>query len=398
MVKGLIAPHGGTLVNRVVETDQLADMNERANNAPVITLSEVALSDLELIATGVVSPLTGFMGKADYERVVHEMRLENDLPWTIPITLPVDSVVAADLTVGDDVALVDQTGTIVAVLELSEMFTCDKEVEAQHVYRTKDDAHPGVARLYAQGDTYLAGDVWVMSLAEPPFPQIYRTPADTRRLFAEKGWNEVVAFQTRNPIHRAHEYLQKVALELVDGLMVHPLMGETKSDDIPASLRLQTYRVVLENYFPQDRVMLTAFPAAMRYAGPREAVFHALCRKNYGCTHFIVGRDHAGVGDYYGTYDAQMIFDEFGKDEIDITPLRFEHAFYSKREKKIVTSKTSAFGSDDWMYLSGTQVREYLAAGKNLPQEFTRPEVSELLIEGYAAMQARREADSDTDG
>jgi sulfate adenylyltransferase len=397
MVKGLIAPHGGTLINRVVNADELPAMTERANNAPVIQLSDVSLSDLELIATGIVSPLTGFMGKDDYERVVHEMRLANDLPWTIPITLPVDSAVADELTVGEDVALADQTGNIVALLELSEKFTYDKEVEAQHVYRTTEDAHPGVARVYTQGDTYLAGDVWVMSLPEPPFQAIYRTPADTRRLFAEKGWKDVVAFQTRNPIHRAHEYLQKVALEIVDGLMVHPLMGETKSDDIPADLRLQTYRVVLENYFPEDRVMLTAFPAAMRYAGPREAVFHALCRKNYGCTHFIVGRDHAGVGDYYGTYDAQLIFDEFGKDEIDITPLRFEHAFYSKQEKKIVTSKTSAFGPDDWMYLSGTQVREYLAAGKNLPQEFTRPEVSELLIEGYAAMQARRAAESDGD-
>ena len=383
MPKDLIAPHGGTLINRVVTDAQRDAVIARAKNASVVTLSEVPLSDLNLIAIGVVSPLTGFMGSEDYKRVVHEMHLTNGLPWSIPITLPVTSDVAAQLEVGQDVALADESGKIIGLLELSEKFTYDKEVEAQNVYRTTEAAHPGVARVYEQGDVYLAGDVWVIETPAPDYPNEYFTPAETRAIFKEKGWKEIVAFQTRNPIHRAHEYLQKVALEIVDGLMLHPLVGQTKDDDVPADIRMESYRVVLEHYYPRERVLLNTFPAAMRYAGPREAIFHALCRKNYGCSHFIVGRDHAGVGKYYGTYDAQLIFDEFDKHLIDITPLKFEHSFYSIKQKTIVTAKTSIYGKDDWMFLSGTQVREILSRGEPLPEEFTRPEVSEVLIRGY---------------
>jgi sulfate adenylyltransferase len=392
MPKDLIAPHGGTLINRVVANDQYDAVLARAQKAPIVALSEVALSDLHLIAMGVVSPLTGFMGSADYQRVVHEMHLTNGLPWSIPITLPVTTEVADTLTVGQDVALADNTGKVVAILELSEKFTYDKQVEAQNVYRTTDGAHPGVARVYEQGDVYLAGDVWVLELPAPEYPNEFFTPAETRAKFIEKGWKEIVAFQTRNPIHRAHEYLQKVAMEIVDGLMLHPLVGQTKEDDVPAEIRMESYRVVLQHYYPKDRVLLNTFPAAMRYAGPREAIFHALCRKNYGCSHFIVGRDHAGVGKYYGTYDAQLIFDEFDKHLIGIVPLKFEHAFWSKKQQTIVTAKTSVYGKEDWMFLSGTQVREILSRGEPLPEEFTRPEVSKVLLHGYELMKAQGES------
>ncbi len=376
----LIAPHGGVLINRLFpgETRYL----ERAQSAPRVTLSEVSLSDLELIAIGVISPLTGFMGSKDYQAVVNDVRLSNGLPWSIPVTLPVDRETADRLTIGSDVALTNEAGQIVGLLELSEKFTYDKEAEAQHVYRTTDANHPGVARVYANGDVYLAGDVVMVVNPTPDFPDIYLTPAETRALFAERGWRRIVAFQTRNPIHRAHEYLLKVALEMADGLMLHPLVGATKSDDVPAAVRVQSYKVELEHYFPKGRVLLNSFPAAMRYAGPREAIWHAICRKNYGCSHFIVGRDHAGVGSYYGTYDAQLIFDEFSPAEIGIQPLMFEHSFYCRDCNQIVTAKTCPHGKESWLTLSGTQVREKLRAGEMLPVEFTRPEVSHVLIEG----------------
>lgn len=386
MAKELIAPHGGVLINRVIPEDQRDAMLTRAENAPKVELSAVSLSDVMLIAMGVVSPLKGFMGQADYHGVVHNMHLASGEPWTIPIALPVTTETANSLEVDQDVALVDENGVLVGLLELSDKYTYDKEVEAENVYRTTEDVHPGVARVYAQDDMYLGGDVWVFELPEPEFPNEFLTPAQSRAYFKEQGWAEIVAFQTRNPIHRAHEYLQKVAMEIVDGLMLHPLVGETKSDDVPAEIRMESYRVVIDHYYPKGRVLLNTFPAAMRYAGPREAVFHAICRKNYGCSHFIVGRDHAGVGKYYGTYDAQDIFDKFDKGAIDITPLKFEHAFYSVKEQKIVTAKTSIYGKEDWMFLSGTQVRELLTAGKDLPEEFTRPEVSKVLLKGYAQM------------
>lgn len=391
MAKELIAPHGGTLINRLIPDEQREAMLERAKQAPVVELSSVALSDVQLIAMGVVSPLTGFMGEADYQSVVHKMHLTSGLPFSIPIALAVDTDKAVSLQIGQDVALHDENGQLIALLELSEKYNYDKEVEAQNVYRTTEEAHPGVARVYAQGDVYLGGDIWVFELAEPEFPDEFYTPAQTRQYFKEKGWIEIVAFQTRNPIHRAHEYLQKVALEIVDGLMLHPLVGDTKSDDVPADVRMESYRVVLEHYYPKGRVLLNTFPAAMRYAGPREAIFHAICRKNYGCSHFIVGRDHAGVGKYYGTYDAQAIFDEFDAAAIGITPLKFEHAFYSIKEKQIVTAKTSIYGKEDWMFLSGTQVRELLSQGKPLPEEFTRPEVSKVLLKAYQHNGAKAE-------
>ena len=385
---GLIAPHGGTLINRVLKVRARENALEKAYSLPQIALSSANIADLEMIATGGLSPLTGFMNQADYDSVVINMRLANNLAWTIPVNLAVASDLAESIHVGQEIALtesLDGDTRILAILQVSDKYTPNKTVEAENVYRTTDDAHPGVARIYEQGDVYLGGEIDVINLpirTQNEFSDIRLTPAQTREAFEANGWKRVVAFQTRNPIHRAHEYLQKVALEIVDGLLLHPLVGATKSDDIPADVRIESYRVIIDNYYPQNRVLLSAFPAAMRYAGPREAIFHAIARKNYGCTHFIVGRDHAGVGDYYGTYDAQNIFDEFTKAEIGITPLRFEHAFYCHSCEQVVTAKTCPHGKEQWVFLSGTQVREKLINGESLPVEFTRPEVSEILLRG----------------
>lgn len=394
---GEIAPHGGTLVNRVVTGAEKEKIVARAEAAKAAhhfrTLNSVNLADMEMIAVGAMSPLTGFMGKQDYESVVNRMRLANGLPWTIPITLPVSRELADTYEIGKDIALVESDGHLVGLLELKEKFDYDKTHEAKNVYRTDEDKHPGVARLYAQGDVYLEGDIWLVDMpnqARTEFPEFRHTPLESRKMFAQNGWTRIVAFQTRNPIHRAHEYIQKTALEIVDGLFLHPLVGETKADDIPADVRMESYQSLLRDYYPADRVLLGVFPAAMRYAGPREAIFHALCRKNYGCTHMIIGRDHAGVGKYYGTYDAQKLFDQFSPEEIGITPLKFEHTFYCKKCGGIVSSKTCPHGAEDHIVLSGTQVRQMLERGEMLPPEFTRPEVAQVLIDGIARKKAAR--------
>jgi sulfate adenylyltransferase len=368
----LIKPHGGTLVDRTGE--RLDDLD----SLEVVTLTAREVSDLDMLASGALSPLEGFMGRTDYESVVESMRLASGLAWALPVCLAVEEAPS-----GDRVALVDESGRKLAVLEVAEVYDYDKDREAENCFRTTDDAHPGVARLYAQKPRYLAGRVTVFERPEPSFRELALDPAETRAAFAERGWKRIVGFQTRNPIHRAHEYLTKVALETVDGLLVHPLVGDTKGDDVPADVRVDCYRVLLDGYYPDDRVLLSAFPAAMRYAGPREAIWHAICRKNYGCSHFIVGRDHAGVGDYYGTYDAQLIFDEFEPHELDIEPMFFEHSFFCKACGTMASAKTCPHEKDEHVFLSGTKVREMLGAGEVPPEEFTRREVAEVLIAAY---------------
>ena len=388
MSDGLIAPHGGRLAVREVTGDDAASLAERARSLPTLTLSSRTLSDLELLAIGAASPLEGFMTREQYASVVNEMHLPGGLPWSLPITLAVSREEAAALKDGSQVALADASGEPLAVLDLEERFDYDKAAEADKVYRTTDEAHPGVAALYAQGDVLLAGRVSVFRRPPAPFAEHRLTPAETRTAFVERGWRTVVGFQTRNPVHRAHEYIQKCALEIVDGLLLHPLVGDTKDDDIPADVRMRCYQVLLDGYYPKDRVVLSVLPAAMRYAGPREAIFHAIVRKNYGCSHFIVGRDHAGVGSYYGTYDAQLIFGEFAPEALGMTPLFFEHTFFCRACGSMVSSKTCPHDANQRVTFSGTKVREMLLAGETPPAEFTRPEVAQVLIESMRARAA----------
>jgi sulfate adenylyltransferase len=382
-----IAPHGGQLINRVATPAEREEFLAQAEHLPRVRLDERATSDLIAIAIGGFSPLKGFMEQADYEKVVDDMHMVNGLAWSIPVTLPVSEEVAEPLKEGNWVRLDDSDGKFIGVLELTQKYRYNKAHEAINVYRTDDISHPGVRVLYEQGSINLAGPVWLLQRdSHPLFPKYQIDPVESRKLFKEKGWQTIVGFQTRNPIHRAHEYIQKCALEIVDGLFLHPLVGATKSDDIPADVRMRCYEIMLEKYFPQDRVILAINPCSMRYAGPREAIFHAILRKNYGCTHFIVGRDHAGVGDYYGTYDGQKIFDEFESQELGIVPMKFEHAFYCTRTQQMATTKTSPSTKEERIHLSGTKVREMLRRGELPPPEFSRPEVAAELAK--AMMQA----------
>jgi len=378
----LVRPHGGVLVNRIVPGADAEALRRRAVPLRKLTLDARELADLELVATGAASPLGGFLGPDDYASVLERLRLADGTLWPLPFTLAVDGKPFAP---GDEAALHDAEGRLWGVIEVAHVFRRDPLEEVLQVYGTEDPAHPGVAYLLARPATLVGGPVHVLPLPEDlPFARFRLTPRELRARIAERGWRRVAGFQTRNPIHRAHEHLTKLALEQSDGLVLHPLVGETKGDDVPAGVRFAAYEALVASYYPADRTLLAAFPAAMRYAGPREALFHALVRKNYGITHLIVGRDHAGVGSYYGPYDAQRIFDRFSREEVGVTPLRFEPTFYCLPCDALASPRTCPHDRASRLELSGTKVREILRAGGRLPRKFTRPEIAEILRQHYS--------------
>ncbi|MGH7988209.1 MAG: sulfate adenylyltransferase [Candidatus Binataceae bacterium] len=379
--KDAISAHGGgDLVDRKAPGKEAAALLAYAEKLPVVTLNARELADVEMLAAGAFSPLTGFMGEADYHRSRDEMRLSSGVPWSIPITLGVEQAQARELGPGQDVALAAD-GTRLAVLKLGAIYQADRKKEAEAVFGTADETHPGAKNVLSSPPWCLSGPITLFGeIPGRTFLEYRLEPRQTRARFRELGWKKIVAFQTRNPTHRAHEYIQKSALEVCDGLLLHPLVGETKSDDVPAAVRMETYKILLELYYPKDRAMLAVMPAHMRYGGPREAILHAIIRRNYGCTHFIVGRDHAGVGNYYGTYDAQKIFERFDHAEMGITPLTFENSFYCSKCGSMASFKTCPHTEADRLLLSGTKVREMLRRGEAPPPEFTRPELAAILV------------------
>jgi len=377
----ITAHGGGDLVNAEAPEAECSSLKAHAASLPNVQLSPRDLADLEMIASGAFSPLTGFMGEADYVKSRDEMRLTSGVPWSIPITLGVEEATAKSLKMGTDVALTAENGARLAILKLAEIYKVDRAREAEAVFGTAEDAHPGAKNVTSTPPFCLGGKIILFAqIPGRTFPEYRLEPRETRAAFRERGWKKIVAFQTRNPTHRAHEYIQKAALEVCDGLLLHPLVGETKGDDVPAAIRMETYKVLLDLYYPKNRAMLSVMPAHMRYGGPREAILHAIIRRNYGCTHFIVGRDHAGVGNYYGTYDAQKMFERFGAAEMGITPLMFENTFWCNKCLSMASYKTCPHTDADRLLLSGTKVREMLRAGQAPPPEFTRPELAAILV------------------
>ena len=382
-MKGLVPPHGGKLNPRLVKATE--ESRRQAELLPQVRLNSKEVSDLIMLAMGAFSPLDGFMTQEDYLGVVRDMEMKNGVLWPIPITLSISSEESQDLKEGQEVALVDdESGEIMGAMTVQEKFTYDKQEEALQVFRTDDVAHPGVKRLHTQGDVYLGGPVRVLSEGRYPeeFPEFAR-PAETRKIFEERGWSIVAAFQTRNPMHRSHEYLTKIAIEVSDGVFIHPIVGKLKPGDIPAQVRMECYRVLLENYFLQDRVVLKVYPMEMRYGGPKEAVLHAIIRQNFGCSHMIIGRDHAGVGKYYGAFDAQHIFDELKPGALHIEPLKLDWTFWCYKCDEMASLKTCPHEAEDRCLISGTELRKMLSNGEKPPAEFSRPEVLDILIDYY---------------
>lgn len=383
----MIEAHGGKLINRILKGKDREELLSKLDSMPELVLSTRDLTEAENISTGLYSPLQGFMVEEDYRMVLEKMRLADGTVWSLPIVLGIKEEEAKRFNIDDDIALKSTDGKAYGVLHLKDIYRVDKKKETELIYKTSDAKHPGVANIYKRGEVLLGGKISMLNRLEYKMFNNYRLdPRDIREYIKSKGWKSVVGFQTRNPIHRAHEYLQKCALEIVDGLLLSPLVGETKSSDIPVEYRIRSYEVLLDKIYPRDRVFLAVFPAAMRYAGPREAVFHAICRKNYGCTHFIIGRNHAGIGNYYDTYEAQRIFDNFSAEELGIIPLKFEYAFYCTKCKSMATKKTCPHEDKYHISLSGTKIRSFLKNGRRPPKEMTRPEVADVLIEAMKAI------------
>jgi len=384
-----ISPHGGKLLPLLAIGDDLIKGFNKANNIPHITMNSREVSDLIMLGMGAFSPLKGFMVKEDYEGVLKEMHCKDGTFWPVPITLAVTNEHANSLKEGQEVALVDETtGAIMGIMALEEKFAYSKELEAKSIFQTTDTKHPGVKKLYEQGDILVGGSVTVLSEGEYPsrFPIYFARPEEVRKIFEERGWRKIAAFQVRNPIHRSHEYCTKIALEISDGLFIHPLVGALKEDDIPAEVRIRCYEVLLENYYPKDSVLLRVYPMEMRYAGPKEALLHAIIRQNFGCSHLIVGRDHAGVGNYYGPFDAQKIFDTLKPDDLEIKPLNIDWTFYCYKCEGMASLKTCPHRTEDRCLISGTELRRMLSMGEMPPHEFSRPEVLEILIEYYKGL------------
>lgn len=373
-------PHGGELINRFGKEEEILSAFNRPD-VPKIPLDDWTVCDLEMIACGGFSPLSGFMNEKDYISVIEDMRLSNGTVWSMPIVLP-----TADRLTHKEKAVLTYRGKPRGIIYIQSIYERKKELEAERVFRTLDRKHPSVDYIASSPQYLVGGEVWALRPQIKKFKRYYLYPEATRREFEKRGWRTVVGFQTRNPIHRAHEYIQKCALEICDGLFIHPIVGKTKEGDVTAEVRMKCYEVLINEYYPRERVMLCVNPSAMRYGGPREAILHAIVRKNYGCTHFIVGRDHAGVGNYYGPYDAQKIFDEFKPEELGINPLFFENAFYCKKCESMATEKTCPHPPEYRLSLSGTKVREMLSKGQKPPPHFTRKEIAEILIKFYKTM------------
>lgn len=389
MTTRLVPPHGGQLKPLLLTGNDLKNETIRAKSLPAVRLTSRETSDLIMLAIGAFSPLQGFMGHEDYIGVVENMHLANGILWPIPITLSAPKAQADGLAVGSEIALIDdESSELMGSMVVEEKYAYDKQKEAKMVFRTEEAAHPGVAKVYAQHDILLAGPVKVFS--EGPYPKLYgdyyARPTETRAIFEERGWHTVAAFQTRNPIHRSHEYCTKIALEVSDGILIHPLVGRLKDDDIPADVRMKCYEILLENYYPKDRVVLKVYPMEMRYGGPREAILHAIFRQNYGCSHLIIGRDHAGVGNYYGPFDAQKIFEEIGADDLHLKPLNIDWTFWCHKCAGMASVKTCPHGKEDRVLISGTKLREMLAKGEMPPEEFTRPGVAGILMDFYKTL------------
>jgi len=385
-MRELVRPHGGELSPLLVDDKACEQLASRAAHLPKVALSAREASDLAMLATGSFSPLRGFMTQADYLQVVEKMRLADGWMWPIPITLSATESEARQLKGGSEAALVDaRSGATLGIMTVEEVFAYDRHREAVCVFGTDDRSHPGVASLYEQDGFYLGGSVHVLSEGDYPqrFPE-YARPAETRRIFKANDWTTVAAFQTRNPMHRSHEYLTKIALEICDGVLIHPVVGDLKQGDIPAEVRMDCYRALLGKYFPMDRTVLRVYPMKMRYAGPREALLHAIIRQNFGCSHLIIGRDHAGVGDYYGPFDAQNIFDTLAPDDLQIQPLKLDWTFWCNKCDAMASMKTCPHGKNDRLLISGTRLRDMLSRGVTPPEHFSRPEVIEILLKYYA--------------